>query len=491
MEPTVVNLATARERYFMIVGGRQTDALSNERIDVVCPSDGRVFASIPRGQARDVDRAVAAAREALDNSAWTRMPAVDRGRILMRLAALIVDNEEALAALEAKDTGKPIRHARADIATAARYMEFYGSAADKFGGETIPVDGSFTAMVVREPYGVVGSILPWNSPTQILGRSAGPALAMGNVMVVKPAEDACLSVIRFAELALEAGLPSGVLNVVTGYGVEAGAALAAHPGVDFVAFIGSTEIGPTVQKAAADHYAKVTLELGGKSPQIVFEDADLDEAIPAIVTALTLNSGQSCSAGSRVLIEASAWDRVVERLTDRFANLVAGPHDHESDFGPLINRKQQSRVQRMIERARNEGVPLLAEGRLHAAASASGFYVPSSLLGPVPSTNSLARNEVLGPVLSVLPFATEDEAVRLANDTDFGLVTGIWTRDGSRAMRIARRVRSGQVFLNSYSVGGGVELPFGGSRRSGYGREKGLEALREYSLSKTIVVRHG
>jgi aldehyde dehydrogenase (NAD+) len=476
--------------YTGVIDGRPADAISGAQIDLVCPSDGRVFATIPRGEAADIELAVKAARRTLSGP-WGRMAPAERGRILSRLSVLVAAEHENLAALDARDVGKSIRQARADITVLVRYFEFYGGAADKVGGETIPLPTGLTALTFREPHGVIGAILPWNSPSQMTGRTVAPALAMGNAIVVKPAEDACLSAIRIAELALDAGLPPGVLNVVTGLGEEAGAPLAAHPGVDFITFTGSPEVGTLIQQAAATHHAGVTLELGGKSPQIVFADADLDAALPIITAALTVNSGQTCVAGTRLLVEESAWDRVIGAFAARFASLITGPHDGEYDFGALINAKQRDRVKRFIDTAKSGGLPVLAEGKTAPDADPNGYFVPAILFGPVPTEHALAKQEVFGPVLSAIPFRDEAEAIHLANDIEYGLAAGVWTRDGGCALRMARGVRAGQVYINGYGAGGGVELPFGGFKSSGHGREKGMEALKEFSAVKTVIINHG
>jgi aldehyde dehydrogenase (NAD+) len=325
----------------------------------------------------------------------------------------------------------------------------------------------------------------------MFGRSLAPALAMGNAVIIKPAEDACVAPVRMAQLAQEVGFPPGALNVITGIGEEGGAALASHPGIDFLSFTGSPEVGTLVQKAAAENHIGCTLELGGKSPQIVFEDADFDASVPVVVNAIVQNGGQTCSAGSRVLVQESIYERFVAQVVARFKLLRVGSHAMDLDCGPLISENQRKRVRGFIDRARKDGVPVLAEAQLAEGVPPEGFYVAPVLFGPVPRDHSLARDEVFGPVLSIIPFRDEADAVKLANATDFGLVAGIWTRDGARQMRVAKKMRCGQVFVNGYGAGGGIELPFGGVKKSGHGREKGMEALHEFSHTKTIVFKHG
>lgn len=474
-----------------IVDGRRVPAADGRTLDVVCPSDGVVFATMPRSGLADVDAAVAAARDAFETGPWGRLTATERGRLLVRLGEAVAARVDELGALEAQDTGKPLSQGKADMVAAARYFEFYGTAADKLHGETIPFLNGYTVAVTREPHGVTAHIVPWNYPAQIFGRSVGASLACGNACVVKPAEDACLSLLRFAELALEVGFPPGALNVLTGLGEEAGAALASHPGIDFISFTGSPEVGTLIQTAAARNHIGCTLELGGKSPQLVFADADLDAAAPVLVRAIVQNGGQTCSAGSRVLVERSAYDRVAGLVAGRFAQVRVGHHLMDLDLGAMINAGQKARVEGFVARARADGLPLLAEGRLAPDLPAGGFYVKPSLFGPVPRGNDLAREEVFGPVLSLMPFDDEADAIRLANGTPYGLVAGVWTADARRSMRVARAMRCGQVFVNGYGAGGGIELPFGGVKKSGHGREKGFEALYEFSASRTIVINHG
>ncbi|MAS03810.1 MAG: aldehyde dehydrogenase [Ahrensia sp.] len=473
-----------------VIGGRMVGAQSGARIEVACPSDGRVFASIPRSGEADVDAAVRSARQAFETGPWSRMTAAERGRILSRLAALVEANADELAALESRDTGKPARQGVADVAAAIRYCEYYGGAADKAHGDQIPFLDGYTAFTTREPHGVVAGIIPWNYPLQILARVAGAALAMGNTLVVKPAEDASLTSLRIAELALEAGCPSGVFNVVTGYGGEAGAALSAHPGVDYVTFTGSTGTGTAIQQAAALNNRGITMELGGKSPQILFADADLDAALPVVVNAVIQNGGQTCSAGSRLLVERPIHDEVMSALSRSFSALVAEPHHADGDLGPLINAKQAARVTAMIEAAEKGGAQIVAQGSVADDAPEGGHYRAPVLFGGVDPLSELAQEEVFGPVLAAFSFAGEEEAVRLANGTQYGLVAGVWTRDGGRQHRVAKRIRAGQVYVNAYGAGGGVELPFGGFGRSGHGREKGFEALLDMSATKTTVFRH-
>jgi aldehyde dehydrogenase (NAD+) len=472
------------------IGNRWHAPAAGTELPMVDPSDGAPFAAIARGNAADIDAAVKAA-QAARHGTWGKLAPAEKGRLLAAWSRAILAHAEELALIEARDCGKPVKQARADVAACARYFEFYGGASDKLQGATLPYPEGFTVLTWREPHGVTGHIIPWNYPLQIFGRSVGGALAAGNACVVKPAEDACLSLLRVAQLAAEAGLPAGALNIVTGLGTEAGAALAEHPGIAHISFTGSPATGTWVAAAGARRHCPVTLELGGKSPQIVFADADIDAALPALVNAIVQNAGQTCSAGSRLLVEHSRYEEVLTRLGERFAALRAGPALADLDCGPLIRRSQQERVRGFLADAARDGIAVVAQGGIVADAPSGGFYVAPTLLRDVPAEHRLACDEVFGPVLSALPFTDEADAVRLANATDFGLVAGVWTRDGARQMRMARAVESGQVFINNYGAGGGVELPFGGVKHSGHGREKGFEALYGFTTLKTVVLHHG
>ena len=474
----------------VFIDNRWRPAHSGRTLPVIAPAEGTPFTEIAAGEAPDVDRAVEAARVALEG-AWGRMSATERGRLLTKLSDAIADHAEELATLEARDTGKPMKQARADMVATARYFEFYGGAADKVHGDTIPFLPGYFVTTEHLPHGVVGHVIPWNYPAQIFGRSVAAALAMGNTSVVKPAEDACLSILRMAELAAEVGLPEGVLNVVPGLGEQAGAALSGHRGIDFISFTGSPEVGVMIQTAAAKNHIGCTLELGGKSPHVVFADADLDAAIPVIANTMVQNAGQTCSAGSRLLVERRAYDEVVARLADTFAMLTAGTPEMDLDLGPVINAAQKRRIEGFFDRAETDGVPVLARGRIAAGVPDGAFFVEPRLYGPVPRGNELAAKEVFGPVLSVQPFADEADAVTLANDTDYGLMAAVWSRDGNRALRVARSIRAGQVYVNAFGAGGGIELPFGGFKKSGHGREKGFAALREMAAIRTTIFKHG
>ena len=477
-----------KPQYGHLIANRWHDS-DGAPIAVTEPATGRPLAWLARGGAAEIDAAVGAARAALDGE-WGRTTATERGRMMQTFATLVLANEERLAWVEAHDTGKPISQARADMRAVARYFQFYGEAADKVHGEVIPYLNGYNVVVVREPLGVTAHITPWNYPAQMFGRTIAPALAMGNAAVLKPAEEACLVCLELGQLAVQAGLPAGALNIVTGLGEEAGAALTRHPGINFVSFTGSPEVGRLVQEAAAVHHVPVVLELGGKSPQVVFADADLEAAATTVCKAITQNAGQTCSAGSRVIVERGIFERFTGLLAARFAALNIGVPDDDADLGPLINATQQRRVLDFIENAKRDRLPVLAQAAVPARFT-GGYFVPPTVFGPVPADNALVCQEVFGPVLAAQVFDTEEEAVALANGTEFGLVAGVWTRDGARQQRMARRIVSGQVFINCYGAGGGVELPFGGTKRSGHGREKGLMALEELSTTKTVVNYYG
>lgn len=460
--------------------------VTSATVDVEDPSTAEVIATTPDCGAGEVDQAVRAAVDV--QPGWRRTAVADRARILRRIAGLIERDLEELGRLESQQTGKPLTQGRRDAEITARYFDFYASAVETFYGTTIPLNSSSFIYTSHEPHGVTGHIIPWNYPLQIMARSVAPSLAMGNCVVLKPAEEAPLTAVRIGELALEAGLPAGAFNVVTGRGETTGAALTAHPGIGHISFTGSVEVGRVISTAAAQRLIPVTMELGGKSPNIVFADADLDRAVPVIVNSILQMGGQTCSAGSRLLVQRDVHAELVARIAEVFAAVSIGPALDDPALGPLITADQRARVLRYADTARREATVVYGGEALSGGVYGNGFFVQPTLVDDVDPASSVARDEIFGPFLAVSEFTTEDDAVALANSTDYGLVAGVWTTDVARAHRMIRDVIAGQVFVNTYGASGGVELPFGGFKNSGFGREKGVEGLRGFAQVKTGVI---
>ena len=470
------------------IGGKWVHPASGETIPLLNPSTGEIICEISRGTKTDIDLSVTEARKAYEGE-WGKFTAIMRGRVLVKMSQLVLEKVDYLAELEAIDVGKPLKQAKADAIALGRYLEFYGGAADKIHGETIPYLDGYTVYTLREAHGVTGHIVPWNYPMQIIGRSVGAALAMGNAIVLKPAEEACLTALAFAEIAREAGIPKGAINVVPGFGEEAGASLSSHAGINHISFTGSLKVGSLIQAAAAGNVVPVTLELGGKSPQIVFEDANLTNALPFLVNAGIQNAGQTCSASSRILVHETIYGDVVEKMSRIYKNLRVAPAIEDYDLGPVISRRQMDIITSYQNKCSD--LKLLAEGSLMEGTNNQGYYMSPKLFETENYRHSVAQEEIFGPIQIIIPFKNEQEAIKIANSTDYGLVASVWTENGSRQMRVAKAVKAGQIFVNTYGAGGGVELPFGGIGRSGHGREKGFESLYSFSQLKTIANFHG
>ncbi|WP_029088346.1 aldehyde dehydrogenase family protein [Brevibacterium album] len=468
------------------IGGRHVPSVSTyPNID---PATARSLGEVSRAGADEVDRAVAAAAQA--QREWRRSSPEQRAKLLVGTAALIRRDREHLARLESEDTGKPLTQAYADVDVCARYFEFYGHTIEAYYGHQIPLGEDMHVYTRREPYGVTGHIVAWNYPLQLVGRAAATSLATGNCAVAKPADETPRSTVRLAELIAEAGFPRGAFNVVTGFGAEAGAALANHPGVAHLGFVGSTVTGSVIAHAAAERVIPTVLELGGKSANVVFADADVDAALPSLVRSIVQNAGQTCSAGSRLLVHADVHDEVVEKTAGAMRALTMGRGLDDPGLGPLVSAKQQERVQGFLDEL-GSGQVVTGGSRPEDLPSelADGAFIAPTLVDAVTPEQRIFQEEVFGPVVAVTSFESDEQALALANGTDYGLVSAVWTQSLPRAHRMAAGIEAGQVFVNTYGAGGGVELPFGGFKKSGYGREKSIEAFDEYTQTKTVVMK--
>lgn len=473
----------------MLINGKWVGDDSNEWLPVFNPSNGELIAEIVKGKKEHVDEAVHAAQVAFESDEWKKVKPYERGQLLVRLAAHIRNNAEQWSKWECEDVGKPISQAKADVEAAARYFEFYGGAADKVMGDTIPIEEGILNATVLEPVGVTAHIVPWNYPLQITARSVAAAIATGNAVIVKSAEDTPLTTHAIAEWFAESELPKGIFQHVTGLGADVGGPLAGHPGIHHITFTGSVNTGISVMKAAAENVVPVTLELGGKSPNIVFADANEELALEGIVRAIIQNAGQTCSAGSRLLIEEKYKEHFLRKLTAKFNELTIGPGIDDREIGPILNKKQFDQIINKIQDAKPAGNIIAGGESVTISGSEGGYYIQPTIIDGLDNNHPLAKEEIFGPVLTVFNFETIEEAIALANSTDYGLVAGIWTRNIDVAHYVASKVKSGQVFINNYGAAGGVQMPFGGYKKSGIGREKGFIALRNYTQVKNIAVK--
>jgi phenylacetaldehyde dehydrogenase len=476
-----------------LIGSKWVPAASRKTFDVFNPADASVIARVPESDKEDINRAVTAARRAFESGSWRRLTTSERGKLIWRLGDLILEHADELAELESLDNGKPRAVARvADVPLAADLFHYMAGWATKIEGTTIPIsvpyapDARFHAFTLREPVGVVGQIIPWNFPLLMAAWKLGPALATGNCVIMKPAEQTPLTALRLGELILEAGLPEGVVNIVTGFGETAGAALAAHPDVDKVAFTGSTEVGKLILKAAAGNLKKVSLELGGKSPNIVFKDVgDLDAAIAGAANAIFFNHGQCCCAGSRLLVERDIFDEVIDGVAAYAEKIKLGPGlSSDTEMGPLVSEEQLSRVTNYLHQGKKAGACYLTGG---ARAGSRGYFVQPTVVRDVKPNMSIVREEIFGPVVVAEPFTKVEDLVTRANQTEYGLAAGVWTSDISKAHRIAAALKAGTVWVNCYNVFDAA-LPFGGYKQSGWGREMGREVLELYTETKAVVI---
>jgi aldehyde dehydrogenase (NAD+) len=472
----------------LFIANEWRDAASGETMDVVNPATEEVIATVAAAGGPDVDAAVEAARAALSGP-WGRMSSRERGRLVSRLADRLMEKADAIARLETLHNGKPIFESRQiEIPSAAECLEYYAGWADKVMGETIPVKGNYLTYTLREPVGVVAAIVPWNFPLLLAAWKVGPALATGNTVILKPAAETPLTALALGEIAAEVGLPPGVLNVLTAPGAAVGQALVAHAGIDKVAFTGGTATGKAIMRSAADTLKKVTLELGGKSPNIVLADADIDAALRGATVGIFYGKGEVCAAGSRLLVAREIKDQFVDKLAARTKKMVAGdPLDPKTRYGALVSRKQLDNVSRYVEVAKQEGASLVAGGQRIDIGTGKGFFFAPTVFDQVTPEMTIAREEIFGPVLATIEFTDVDEAIARANDSEYGLAAAVWTRDIKKAHYVARKLQAGTVWINTYNVYD-TAAPFGGYKASGFGREMSAYALEHYTQIKTVWV---